>query len=47
MLALLFSEALDAKVKQSAASVFPSVCLCVRLFPLYMLNRLTFKLEFL
>ena len=39
--------ALDKKVKQSVAAVRPSVDLSVRLFPLYLLNRLTFELEIL
>jgi len=33
------------KVKQSVATVRPSVCLSVRLYLLYLLNRLTFKLH--
>jgi len=34
------------KVKQSVGSVCLSVCLYVCLFPLYLLNRLTFELNF-
>jgi len=39
--------ALAGKVKQSIAFLHPSVCLSVRLFPLYILNRLNFEFEFL
>ena len=39
--------ALAGNVKQSVASVCPSVRLSVRLFPLYRLNRLIFELDFL
>jgi len=44
---VLLPTALVGKVKQSAASVRPFVRLSVHLFPLYLLNRLTFELEFL
>jgi len=39
--------ALAGILKQSVASVRPSVHLSVRLFPLHRVNRLTIKLEFL
>ena len=42
----LIPTALAGKLKQSVVvAVYPSVRLSVRLFPHYLLNRLTFQLE--
>ena len=42
----ILPTALIEKVKQSLASVCTSVRLSVPMFPLYLLNRLTFEVEF-
>jgi len=40
-----FIRALAGKINESVASIRLSVCLSVRLFPLYIVNRLTFEPE--